>query len=293
MSEELPLEIVKAWCSAMSESEDPSEGDMQRLVAHLKAALLPAAVLQAEHELERCGVCEELMGGPHADHCVTDEAYLWAAIETEAFGIYTGREVATRFVKMRSELLALREAWREVPPHYMRLHCPECGKLHLDSGEFATRVHRKHLCENTPEGPKTGCGHLWVPYPYATRGVAELMTDVLDEELQLADDALREAGIDPEPGLVLGINQLRGELAHEKATTRLLVQHATKRDSEHDSTLGECGTLRKQVEKLTGELTLARSSVGTAKLEGEVERLTAQRDRAYVLLRELGVSVMP
>ena len=63
------------------------------------------------------------------------------------------------------------EAWRSIPPHELELFCPSCGKQHLDIGEFATRVHRKHLCENTPEGPKTGCGHLWVPFQYATKGV--------------------------------------------------------------------------------------------------------------------------
>ena len=66
---------------------------------------------------------------------------------------------------------ALDNAWRSTPPHELVLHCPNCGKQHLDIGEFATRVHRKHLCENTTEGPGTGCGHLWVPHPYATKGV--------------------------------------------------------------------------------------------------------------------------
>ena len=78
----------------------------------------------------------------------------------------------------------LLDAWRETPPHDMVLHCPNCGKQHLDIGEFATRVHRKHLCENTPDGPSTGCGHLWVPFSYATRGVRALPLkplDVVDE----------------------------------------------------------------------------------------------------------------
>jgi hypothetical protein len=63
------------------------------------------------------------------------------------------------------------ERWRGTPPVDMVLHCPACGKQHLDIGEFRTRVHRKHLCENTPEGAGTGCGYLWVPFKYATRGV--------------------------------------------------------------------------------------------------------------------------
>lgn len=67
------------------------------------------------------------------------------------------------------------EPWRGRAPVDLVLHCPACGKQHLDVGEFRTRVHRKHLCENTPEGPKTGCGHLWVPCEYATRGVLEIL----------------------------------------------------------------------------------------------------------------------
>ncbi|HEX9640594.1 MAG TPA: hypothetical protein VGB13_04700 [Candidatus Krumholzibacteria bacterium] len=66
------------------------------------------------------------------------------------------------------------EPWRGKVPVDLVLHCPACGKQHLDVGEFRTRVHRKHLCENTPAGLGTGCGHLWVPYEYATRGVLEV-----------------------------------------------------------------------------------------------------------------------
>ncbi len=76
------------------------------------------------------------------------------------------------------------EAWRNVPPHELVLHCPACGKQHLDIGEFATRVHRKHLCENTPDGEKTGCGHVWMPLPYATKGVLEPQGQMLAEALE-------------------------------------------------------------------------------------------------------------
>ena len=71
------------------------------------------------------------------------------------------------------------EPWRGVAPVDVVIYCPKCGKQHLDQGEFLTRVHRKHLCEHTPEdspeNPKTGCGHLWVPFEYATRGVLEVI----------------------------------------------------------------------------------------------------------------------
>lgn len=66
------------------------------------------------------------------------------------------------------------DAWRSMTPVDLVIHCPSCGRQHLDIGEFETRVHRKHLCENTPEGEKTGCGHLWVPFQYPTRGVEKV-----------------------------------------------------------------------------------------------------------------------
>lgn len=94
--------------------------------------------------------------------------------------------------KLQEELLAWldakaepSEAWRSIPPHDMVLRCPKCGKQHLDIGEFATRVHRKHLCENTPEGEKTGCGHLWVPLDYATRGVLTVAAGQSEREREL------------------------------------------------------------------------------------------------------------
>lgn len=54
------------------------------------------------------------------------------------------------------------------------LCCPSCGKQHLDTGEWETRVHRVHKCETTPEGPNTGCGLLWQPCEGPSRGVREL-----------------------------------------------------------------------------------------------------------------------
>jgi hypothetical protein len=68
------------------------------------------------------------------------------------------------------------EPWRDKLPVDLVLHCPACGKQHLDTGEWRARVHRRHLCENTTEGPRTGCGHLWMPFEDATRGVAEVAT---------------------------------------------------------------------------------------------------------------------
>lgn len=45
----------------------------------------------------------------------------------------------------------------------MRLHCPACGELHLDEGEFATKPHHTHACQ--------GCGAVWRPAVIHTVGV--------------------------------------------------------------------------------------------------------------------------
>ena len=53
-------------------------------------------------------------------------------------------------------------------PLPMVLNCPGCGTLHLDAGEWATRPHKTHECQN----PK--CKRLWKPFEFATVGVAAL-----------------------------------------------------------------------------------------------------------------------
>ena len=48
-------------------------------------------------------------------------------------------------------------------PIPIRLQCPECHKLHIDEGEFATRLHHTHSCQY--------CGMTWRPAIVATVGV--------------------------------------------------------------------------------------------------------------------------
>jgi len=48
-------------------------------------------------------------------------------------------------------------------PVPMRLTCPECGELHIDEGEFATKPHHTHSCQS--------CGLTWRPAVVATVGV--------------------------------------------------------------------------------------------------------------------------
>ena len=48
-------------------------------------------------------------------------------------------------------------------PIPMLLWCPECGIRHIDVGEFKTKVHTAHACQN--------CGLVWRPAIVATVGV--------------------------------------------------------------------------------------------------------------------------
>jgi predicted RNA-binding Zn-ribbon protein involved in translation (DUF1610 family) len=48
-------------------------------------------------------------------------------------------------------------------PIPMRLNCPECGELHIDVGEFSTKVHHTHACQS--------CGAVWRPAVVPTVGV--------------------------------------------------------------------------------------------------------------------------
>lgn len=54
---------------------------------------------------------------------------------------------------------------REIAPSPvpMLLWCPKCGERHIDVGEFATKVHHTHACQN--------CGLCWRPAVVPTCGV--------------------------------------------------------------------------------------------------------------------------
>jgi len=77
-----------------------------------------------------------------------------------------GRVVsASEIDAMAFELLDARDAAKRgeggsIP---MRLPCPECGTLHIDEGEFATKSHHTHACQN--------CGMVWRPAVVPTVGV--------------------------------------------------------------------------------------------------------------------------
>lgn len=50
-----------------------------------------------------------------------------------------------------------------IPPIAMRLHCPDCGQLHIDAGPFADTPHHTHACQY--------CGMVWRPAVVNTVGV--------------------------------------------------------------------------------------------------------------------------
>lgn len=82
-------------------------------------------------------------------------------------------------------------------PINMVLHCPNCGRQHIDEPEGEIRggeqcidwtnpPHRSHLCH--------GCGHIWRPADVPTNGVAAVKTK------GKADSEITNARyIDPDP----------------------------------------------------------------------------------------------
>lgn len=64
-------------------------------------------------------------------------------------------------VECLHRIIAERDKGRQPIP--MRLVCPECKTLHIDEGDFETKRHHTHACQN--------CGNVWRPAVVATVGV--------------------------------------------------------------------------------------------------------------------------
>lgn len=78
----------------------------------------------------------------------------------------------------------------EAKPYRLVLFCPNCGKQHVDTGVWATRKHRSHLCVDDEEVTRhlaadgtvasestrrvSGCGFKWRPANVFTVGVQRL-----------------------------------------------------------------------------------------------------------------------
>jgi hypothetical protein len=71
---------------------------------------------------------------------------------------------------------AIHEVSKPIP---IRLFCPTCGQLHIDTGKFATKPHHTHACQY--------CGNVWRPAVVHTVGV-EFLPGFKDDSADLPDD---------------------------------------------------------------------------------------------------------
>ena len=71
--------------------------------------------------------------------------------------------IAAALNAMKSSVAAPQGEQAPIP---YALNCPKCNCPHIDEGEWATRLHKTHRCQN--------CGHEWRPFEYATVGVKEV-----------------------------------------------------------------------------------------------------------------------
>ena len=69
--------------------------------------------------------------------------------------------LSSRLKETRARVERLEEASK--PPIPMLLWCPECGERHIDRGDFATKPHHTHACQE--------CGMTWRPAVVPTVGV--------------------------------------------------------------------------------------------------------------------------
>lgn len=74
-------------------------------------------------------------------------------------------------------------------PIPIRLNCPECGALHIDEGDFTTKPHHTHSCQQ--------CGMTWRPAVVCTVGV-RFLPGFKNEDAWLPDEAeLKQMVEDP------------------------------------------------------------------------------------------------
>ena len=74
---------------------------------------------------------------------------------------YREQDLIRKMNEAQSEAYDLKQKLAQPIP--MRLVCEDCGVLHLDEGEFATKPHHTHACQH--------CGLVWRPAVVCTVGV--------------------------------------------------------------------------------------------------------------------------
>src|SRR5277367_3652454 len=95
--------------------------------------------------------CQRTRQGRRAMNCACTEENGRVVSPCGAHAEWGRAEVEYR-LKMKSGKAA--------EPFKLLLYCPECGKRHIDAGEFATKVHHTHSCQY--------CGLTWRPAIVAT-----------------------------------------------------------------------------------------------------------------------------
>jgi hypothetical protein len=66
------------------------------------------------------------------------------------------------------------------------LYCPDCRRPHIDEGEWATRPHRRHLCEF--------CKTIWMPCVYPTVGVSFASIELAEARVKAPGDQCTPEG---------------------------------------------------------------------------------------------------
>lgn len=74
-------------------------------------------------------------------------------------GFFTEKTPIAERIEVIDELIAA----VQTVPEPLRIICEGCGRLHVDDGEFATKPHHTHACQN--------CGLTWRPGLIPTVGV--------------------------------------------------------------------------------------------------------------------------
>lgn len=91
-----------------------------------------------------------------------EHAMLLSAANKELREIVSAQEGEIKDLRVR--IIGFKEKLEtETAPIPMRIVCPDCKKLHIDEGEFVTKIHHTHSCQY--------CGLTWRPAVPATVGV--------------------------------------------------------------------------------------------------------------------------
>lgn len=132
------------------------------------------------------------------------------------------------------------ESANPVPVH---ISCPKCGTSHIDEGEWATRPHKTHQCQN--------CKHEWRPFPYATVGVSEsggqpvpnLSNPLMRQAYESGvDTGFKTAQLNPPDQIKWWFNEREAAVIDEIATKQQLSRQAVLRQALRTYQLVVTGT---------------------------------------------------